>query len=179
MAESPYLLRFVQLPAGTHEFTFRINGDFFRERGNAIIRDADIQVKATLLKGSGAMQLLLEIEGDAEVECVRCLEPFRLPVFIEKELVVRMVDHPENEDDDDDAIHVAKTAHEMELSNTFYDFICLEVPYSPVHPDQEDGSDGCNPEVVKHLQQPEKPNQSEAETPADDRWAALRKIKLN
>lgn len=179
MAESPYLLRFVQLPPGTHDFTYQINGDFFRDRGNSMIRDADIQVKAVLLKGSGAMQLMLEMQGEVEVECVRCLEPFRLPVFIEKELVVRMVDHPENEDDDDDAIHISKVAHEMELSNTFYDFICLEVPYSPVHSDREDGTEGCDPEVIRHLQVPPKPEETDQETPGDDRWSALRNIKLN
>lgn len=134
---------------------------------------------AVLHKGSGAMQLSLKMEGEVEVECVRCLESFKWPVLIEKTLVVRMVDHPENEDDDDDAIHIAKVAHDIELSNTLYDFVSLEVPYNPVHLPLEDGSDGCDPEVLKHLQQPGAAPEPEAGDATDDRWAALRKIKLN
>lgn len=176
MSESPYLLRFIQLPVGTHAFSYQIDGAFFLERENSIIKDADIHVKAALSKGSGAMQLELEIKGSVVVDCVRCLESFRMPVDLHRQLVVRMVEHPENEDDDDDAIHIAKTAHDIELSNTLYDFITLEVPYSPVHPDEADGIAGCNPEVLRHLQIPpaEEPTGDQS-----DRWAALRKIKLN
>ena len=125
------------------------------------------------------MELSLSITGEVEVDCVRCLESFRLPISIEKHLLVRMVDHPENEDDDDDAIHIAKAAHDIELSTTLYDFISLEVPYSPVHPADENGEEGCNPEVMKHLQQPSADIQPETNESGDDRWAALRKIKLN
>lgn len=179
MAESPYLIRFIQLPAGYHEFSFRIEDSFFGDRENSIIQKADIQVSAGLQKGSGAMQLDLVMEGEVVVDCVRCLESFVLPVSFEKHLVVRMVDHPENEDDDDDAIHIAKTAHDIELSNTLYDFISLEVPYNPVHPENEDGSDGCDPEVLKHLKKAEEERQNEEKSPEDDRWAELKKIKLN
>lgn len=176
MSESPYLLRFIQLPVGTHAFHYQIDGEFFLDRENSIIKDADIQVKAVLNKGAGAMQLELEMKGWVVVDCVRCLESFRLPVDLQRQLVVRMVDHPENEDDDDDAIHIAKAAHEIELSHTLYDFITLEVPYSPVHPDQADGTAGCNPDVLRHLQVPP----SEENTgDQSDRWAVLRKIKLN
>ncbi len=179
MAESPYLLRFIQLPAGTHEFSYRIDGTFFHERENSIIHNADIQADAVLTKGAGSMELTLSISGEVEVDCVRCLESFSMPIAIEKHLLVRMVDHPENEDDDDDAIHIAKNAHDIELSTTLYDFISLEVPYSPVHPDNEKGEAGCNPEVLKHLHKPADDVQPNEENSGDDRWAALRKIKLN
>ncbi|MFN8155299.1 MAG: DUF177 domain-containing protein [Bacteroidia bacterium] len=179
MAESPYLLRFIQLPVGIHEFSYTIDGNFFRERENSIIQNAVIQVDVVLHKANTAMQLELSITGEVDVECVRCLESFSMPIDIEKQLVVRMVDHPENEDDDDDAIYIAKSAHEIELSNTLYDFISLEVPYSPVHPQTEEGEDGCDPEVLRHLQQPAPPASDEKPAEGDDRWAALRKIKLN
>jgi hypothetical protein len=48
-----------------------------------------------------------------------------------------------------------------------------------VHPENEDGSDGCDPEVLKHLKKAEEDRKKEEKSPEDDRWAELKKIKLN
>jgi len=91
-----------------------------------------------------------------------------------------MVETPSEEEDDEDAIQVSKTAHDIDLSRALYDFLTLAVPYSPVHPDLENGSLGCDPEVLQHIHQGgsiEEHPDGEAE--GDDRWSILRKIKFN
>ncbi len=180
MAESPYLIRFVQLSLGEHEFEFRIDDSFFKDREGSIIKGASVVVKVILHKTSGAMHLDLNMIGEVSVDCVRCLEPFLLPVKIERSLLVRMLETPGKEEDDIDAIHIAKTAHEIDLKNHLYDFLTLEVPYSPVHPDLVDGSPGCNPDILKHITPgATKKGKKQDGQKGDDRWAALRKIKLN
>ncbi len=180
MAESPYLIRFIQLSSGQHEYDFRIDDSFFKDRKGSIIHGADVQAKVILHKNAGAMQLEMKMTGEVKVDCMRCLEAFQLPVNIDKILLVRMVDTPRHEEDDIDAIHIARTAHEINLEDHFYDFLTLEVPYSPVHPDQADGTPGCNPDILKHLKRPDQQTgeSGDGEKP-DDRWSALRKIKLN
>lgn len=179
MAESPYLIRFIQLPTGQHEYTFRIDDTFFKDREGTIIHGASIEVDVVLHKSSGAMQLELKMKGEVTVDCMRCLEAFVLPIEIDRVLLVRMVETPTPEEDDIDAIHIAKTAYEIDLKNHLYDFLTLEVPYSPVHEDLPNGLPGCNPEILKHIKQLNKKEEEKKEEKGDDRWSVLRKIKLN
>lgn len=179
MAETPYIIRFIQLPTGRHEFEFRIDDTFFKDFEGTIIHGAAIEVKAVLHKNAGAMQLELIMEGEVTVDCMRCLEPFTLPISVDKILLLRLVDTPSPEEDDIDAIHIAKTAHDLDLKHHLYDFLTLEVPYSPVHADREDGSPGCNPEILKHIKQMDQQKEDDGKTAGDDRWSVLRKIKLN
>lgn len=172
-----YSVKFTGLPPGTHEFRFQIGQEFFRGRTESIIMNADIEAVVTLTKG-GTMQLELKCFGWVEVECVRCLEPVRIPVDVEKNLLVRQVENPRPEDDDDDAIHIANHAHAIDLETVLYDYLTLQVPYSPVHPDQENGEPGCNPEILKFLRKEENTDEKSDEK-GSDTWEALKNIKLN
>ena len=67
MAESPYLIRFIQLPTGQHEYTFRIDDSFFKDREGTIIHGASIEVDVVLHKSSGAMQLELKMKGEVKI----------------------------------------------------------------------------------------------------------------
>jgi uncharacterized metal-binding protein YceD (DUF177 family) len=177
---SEYVIKFTGIPVGEHEFSFHIGDSFFEHHPATIIRSADVDVKAILRKGSGAMELDLYLSGEVKVECGRCLEEFSMPIDVEKHLLVRMVESPKREDDDDDAIHIALSAHEIDLNDHLYDFLALEVPYIPVHPDDENGVPECNPEVLKLIiSEKAKTEAPEKGTPENDRWEALRKLKMN
>ena len=110
MAESTFNLRFNHLPAGEHSFDYRIDDTFFKDREGSVIQAADIRVTVILHKSAGSMQLELDMVGEVSVECVRCLEFFKLPLDIHKELVVRAVEQPSAEEDDVDAITISRTA---------------------------------------------------------------------
>jgi uncharacterized metal-binding protein YceD (DUF177 family) len=181
MADSPYIIRFIQLPVGQHPFGFRIDDSFFQQHEASIIRGAEVDVQAVLYKSSNvAMHLDLVMKGLVSVDCVRCLEPFQLPVEVSKSLVVRMVETPSAEEDDEDTIQIALAAHELDLSQALYDFLTLAVPYSPVHPDKADRSSGCDPEVLKHIRQSGTIDEHpDGEAEGDDRWNILKKIKFN
>ena len=179
MADSPYIIRFLQLPVGEHSFSFRIEDSFFQQHEGSMVHGAEMDVNVILYKTSNvAMNMDLHMRGFVAVECVRCLEAFRLPLEIEKSLVVRMVETPSAEEDDEDTIQVALSSNELDLSQTLYDFITLAIPYSPVHPDNADGTEGCNPQVVKHIQK-NTVRDSRDSAGGDDRWDALKKIRLN
>ncbi len=179
MAEhrSKYIIKFSGIPAGDHQFTYEIGDAFFEGRDGSIILKSKVEIEAILHKSS-TLQLTLKMEGVVEAECVRCLDPFELPVSVEKTLLIRMVENPSSEDDDDDAIYVANSAHELDLERHIYDFLTLQVPLHPVHPEDENGIPTCNPEVLKllGLKTPEKDESKEQQ---EDRWAVLRKLKMN
>jgi uncharacterized metal-binding protein YceD (DUF177 family) len=172
---SAYAIKFTGLPNGLHEFRFEIDGKFFSHREESIIQNADIEVVAILNKAT-TMQLTIAMKGSVEVDCVRCLEPVTISLEVEKTLLVRQVEKPNPEDDDDDSIQIAANAHEIDLEKVFYDYLTLQVPYSPVHAEKENGEIGCNPEILKYLQ---RENEKKEESGNEGTWDALKNIKLN
>ena len=102
MTDSVYIIRFNHLAEGIHEYDFSIDDSFFSHREESIIKQAKVEVKVLLRKDSGGMHLNLSMIGDVAVDCVRCLEGFRLPIEIEKSLLVKMVDEVNEEYDDED-----------------------------------------------------------------------------
>ena len=172
---SAYTIKFPGLPNGIHTYQFTIDGRFFSNREDSIIHDAAIEAIVNLNKTT-TLQLDIQLKGEVVTNCARCLEPVTIPVNVEKHLLVRMVENPNPAEDDDDAMQIATNAHEIDLEKVFYDYLTLEVPYSPLHPDLENGEPGCDPEILKFLQQEEKPKTDKRD---EGTWDALKNIKLN
>ena len=168
------IVKFISLPAGIHEFNFHIGDEFFEQYPNSLIHKANVEVDVVLHK-STTMELDIEINGEVEVECGRCLENFTMPVNAHQHLLIRMVESPNSEDDDIDTIHIANSASELVLNNHIYDFVTLEVPYSPTHPDINEP--GCVNEALDSLSENE--TEESKEEVKDERWSALKDIKLN
>lgn len=175
---SEYAIKFTGLPNGVHEFGFAITGKFFQNREDTIIHGADIQAHVSLTKGT-TMQLGIRMQGYVLVDCVRCLEPVQTPIDMEKTMLVRQVENPNPDDDDDDAINIALHAHEIDLEKIFYDYLTLQVPYSPVHEDKESGEPGCDPEILQFLQKKADNEEDDDDDENGGTWDALKNIKLN
>lgn len=168
-------MKFTGLPAGDHEFGFELGNSFFEGREDDGVSNVAITANVVLHKAT-TMQLDLSLEGTVQLNCVRCLEPFTLSIDVEKTLLVRSVDHPKPEDDDDDTLSIANSDHEIDLNQHLYDFLMLQIPLHPTHEEDENGNPTCDPEIIKHL---EKQGLITKEEPKDGRWDALKNIKLN
>lgn len=95
-----------------------------------------------------------------------------MPVNADQQLLIRMVESPNAEDDDIDTIHIANSASELVLNNHIYDFVTLEVPYSPTHPGSND-EPGCVNEALDSLS--ENATEESTDEVKDERWSALKK----
>lgn len=176
MAEhrSPFILKFSGLSNGEHEFNWELDYSFFKGRPDEQVHDCRIRVKALLQKGTGALQIVLSIAGTLTVKCVRCLEELDLPINVEKTLLIRRSEQASHEEDDDDALFILPSAHEIDIDSTLYDYLLLQIPYSPVHDESWIADGRCVP--VVH----EGSGINKEETKIDDnRWAALKNFKLN
>lgn len=170
---SEWLIRFVGLSQGEHVFEYEIGDSFFENREGSLVTKANVHATVILHK-SGAMQLEISLKGTLQAECVRCLDNLEIPVDAHYNLLVRQVEHPNHEDDDEDAIHIGVTASDIDLEPQLYDFLSLQVPLNPVHADNADGEPSCTGEVTKLIQRPEPPASEE-----DGRWDALKNLKMN
>jgi len=146
-----YRIAFTGLKPGTHSFSFRVGDGFFEQTRDAGITAGNVTVEITMVKEERMMDLHLEISGKVRVACDRCNEPVEMEVKGRERLIVKLGDHWEEESEDVQVI--PDTAHEIDLAPFLYEYIHLLLPARRVHPDDRNGQSGCNPDVLKKLEE--------------------------
>jgi len=170
-----YAIRISGLVDGNHDFSFELDEKFFASLDESIIEKGRLEAQVVLEKKTGVLAMHFSLKGEVEVLCDRCLEPFMTMVESEQTIFVKFGEtHGELEDD---MIMIHKDDYEIEVGQLMYEFIVLALPYSKVHPDNEQGRSGCNPEMLQKLS--EHQGEADNEIEIDPRWDALRGIKDN
>jgi uncharacterized protein len=81
----------------------------------------------------------------------------------------------------DEIVILSRAEHEINVAKYIYEFIVVSQPLVYIHPDNEDGSPGCNPDtlaVLKKLSVQDAPTETE-NIVMDPRWEALKKLRDN
>jgi uncharacterized metal-binding protein YceD (DUF177 family) len=171
-----YIIQFVGLGLGEHEYEFEVNDKFFEDLEYSEIKQGNVLIKLTLLKQSQMMVLHFSIGGTVKTLCDLCTEEFDLPIEGAYKLIVK-VGGNDTGDEDDDIITIAANEHQLDLSQYIYEYIALSLPIKRVHPNDKDGNGTCNEETLKKLG--DFLIEEEKEEPNDPRWNDLKNIKLN
>jgi uncharacterized metal-binding protein YceD (DUF177 family) len=172
-AKREYVIQFVSLGLGVHEYEFSVQDSFFNDFEYSEVKQGNVQVQVQLLKQSHMMVLEFEISGTVKVPCDLCAAEFDLPIEGSYKLIVK-VGGTDVGEDNDDIITIAANEHELDLSQYIYEYIILSIPSKRVHPLDENGESTCDKEVLKKLK-----GFLVEEEKVDPRWAALKNIKLN
>ena len=175
-ARKEYIIQFVGLSIGEHEYEFIVSDKFFESLDYSEIKQGNIQVKLKLLKQSNMMVLHFEISGTVKVNCDRCTAKFDLPIQGNYKLIVKIGGN-DTGNEDDDIITIAANEHELDLSQYLYEYITISLPIKRVHPDNAKGKTTCDKKMLKELN--DYLIENEEKQPSDPRWDELRKIKLN
>ncbi len=148
-----YDIAFVGLKNGVHEFNYDIGDKFFADYSAPEFTDSRIKVRLVFNKESGFFLLKFEITGVVTVPCDRCGAPFPLNIWDDFDLVIKLVDNPEGtpEGEDPDVNYISRTESHINVADWIYEFINLSVPMQHIHPSGPDGSGGCDPKVLKML----------------------------
>lgn len=170
-----YIIQFVGLNVGQHEFDFDIDDKFFEGLDYSEIKQGNIHIDLTLLKQSTMMVLHFNINGTVKMDCDRCTAPLSLPISGNYKLIVKVGGH-ESGGEDDDIITVAANEHQLDLTQYIYEYITLSLPIKRVHPDNEKGESTCDKKMLKKL---ENFLIEEEKEETDPRWNGLKNIKLN
>lgn len=141
-----YKIHISGLAQGSYVYEFPVKGDLFQEFDNQQIKDADINVKVTLEKGSGWMNAVIEGQGTATVECDRCLDDLEVPVSFNESLAIRSARLGEETETSDEFMIVDPSEAEVDLKQFIYDYICVNMPLVSVHPEGK-----CNPQMLAKL----------------------------
>lgn len=168
------LIPFKGLTEGEHDFQFQVDSAFFSQFENSEIKNGQVTVIVDLIKRSTLLELDVEISGEIEIECDRCLDLFNLPISYHGKLYVKFADYETSEDDD--LIILNHNEHEVNLTQFVFEYIHLSLPVKRIHPDIN-GKTGCNKEMMAKLN--DHIIDEEIEEKTDPRWDKLKDINKN
>jgi uncharacterized metal-binding protein YceD (DUF177 family) len=168
-----YSIPLTGLKEGKHTYEFEIGDDFFGSFEGSEIRRGELKADVVLEKCSTHLEIRMAIKGRVEVTCDRCLEKFYMPLTAENRLYVKQ--GREWDENDPDMIAMPLDAHEIDLSQFFYEYIHLALPIKRIHPDDEKGNSTCNPDMIRKLED----HLITADARTDPRWEELKKLTRN
>jgi uncharacterized metal-binding protein YceD (DUF177 family) len=170
-----YLVPFVGLKLGKHQFEYQIDKTFFDYFEYDDFETANIQVDLVLEKKSLMLELHFEHKGSVHVPCDVTGEMFDLPVEGNTKVVVQFGEDFNNENEE--LLILPHGEHQIDVSQYIYEMIALSVPLKRVHPGIEDGT--LKSDVLDKLNElsvTEANEEVEEEKEIDPRWDKLKQL---
>jgi uncharacterized metal-binding protein YceD (DUF177 family) len=158
-------IAFVSLKPGPHHYQYEIRDKFFTDFKQADFTNCNATVKLTLEKNTSFMMLKFEVDGTVDVSCDRCGNPLTMELWDEFNMLVKLVDNPEemNESEEDPDVHyISRTESHLHLADWIYEFITLSIPMQRMCREDEVGGPQCNKEVLEMLKKMEENKQDSA-----------------
>lgn len=169
-----YLIPFVGLKLGKHQFEYQINKTFFDYFEYDDFESADIKVELVLEKKSLMLELHFKHKGTVLVPCDLTGEMFDLPIKGNMRVVVQFGETYNNENEE--LLILPHGEHQVDISQYIYEMIALSVPLKRVHPGVKDGTlqsqalDKLNELKVTEVKEVEE------EKEIDPRWDKLKQL---
>ena len=138
-----YIIQFVGLSLGLHEFKFEVGDSFFKDYDYSEIQEAKVVVNLNLLKQSQMMILEFNIGGTVKAACDICTGEFDLPLEGAYKLVVK-VGGSDTGNEDDDIITIAANEHQLDIAQYIYEYTTISLPIKRMHPLDKKGKSACD-----------------------------------
>ena len=171
-----FLIPFIGLKLGKHQFEYQINKKFFEDFGYDEFESCDIKVNLVLEKKSTMLELHFKHKGTIHVPCDLTNEMFDLPVKGKINLIVQFGEAFNN--DNEELLILPHGEHQVDISQYIYEMIALSIPLKRIHPGVKDGT--LKTDILDKLDElkvnakEQKADAKEEET--DPRWDQLKKL---
>ena len=168
-----FLIPFIGLKLGKHQFEFQINKAFFDHFEYDEFESADIKVNVVLEKKSTMLELSFKHKGTIHVPCDLTNEEFDLPVKGKLNLIVRFGET--FNDDNEELLILPFSEHQIDVSQYIYEMVVLSIPLKKVHPGIKDGT--LQTDALSKLNEINVKEPIEVkEENTDPRWDELKKL---
>ena len=174
MGKSQYKIQFGGLSIGEHQFEFDVRNKFFEQFSESEITEANIQVKAKLVKQNTLMHIMFNFEGTVKLSCDRCLVDYDCPVSGQEKLVIK---HGNPEESNDEILVLKEGVDEADFSQYLYEYIELAIPGRrvPCEDEELDIDVACDEETLSKYNE----LKVEEEPSENPEWEKLKNIKFN
>jgi uncharacterized metal-binding protein YceD (DUF177 family) len=143
MSDKEFVIPFVGLKQGVHEFNFEIGKAFFESIEYSVVHEGNVDVTFLLDKKETMLIGDYTIRGTVKASCGRCNDPVEVEVEGEFQLVYKFDDKPS---EDESLVIVYPEEYEIDVKESIHEFISVSVPSRTVHNEGE-----CNEDVMKIL----------------------------
>jgi uncharacterized metal-binding protein YceD (DUF177 family) len=174
-----FLIPFVGLKLGKHQFEYQINKSFFDHFEYDEFESANIKVTTVLKKSNTMLELSFKHKGTINVPCDLTNESFDLPIKGKLDLIVRFGET--YNDDNEELLILPFGEHQINVAQYIYEMIVLSIPLKKVHPGIKDGT--LDSEALKKLEEMSANNHvndknaiEKKEENTDPRWDSLKKL---
>lgn len=143
MSDKEFVIPFVGLKQGVHEFNFEVGKAFFESIEYSVVHEGNVHVTFLLDKKETMLIGDYTIRGAVKASCGRCNDPVDVEVEGEFQLVYKFDDKPS---EDESLVIVYPEEYEIDIKESIHEFISVSVPSRTVHDEGE-----CNEDVMKIL----------------------------
>jgi uncharacterized metal-binding protein YceD (DUF177 family) len=133
-----YLIPFIGLKLGKHQFEYTIDKKFFDEFSFDEFESCEIKAAVVLEKKATMLEIMFKHNGTVNVPCDLTGELFDLPIKGKLKLIVQFGDVFNN--DNDELLILPHGEHQIDLSQYIYEMIALSIPLKRIHPGVKDGT---------------------------------------
>lgn len=133
-----------RLEQGRHELNYTLDDAFFAGLDQDEVLSGNVNAKVLVNASVDTFQVRVELEGEVNVTCDRCLDPVAEPVQAEDDILIKLA---KEDCEDDTCIYLNAEKPLFDLGWLFYEEISVNLPIVCRHQPGE-----CNPEMEKLLQ---------------------------
>jgi uncharacterized metal-binding protein YceD (DUF177 family) len=169
-----YLIPFVGLKIGKHQFDYHIDNTFFKSFEYDEFNDVSVKVEIVLEKKSTMLELDFKHKGTVNVPCDVSGEEFDLPIKGKLKLLVKFGDA--FNDENEELLILPHGEFQVNVAQYIYESIILSVPLRRVHPGVKDGSLSDVIEKLESLSPKENNKEEQQNNDIDPRWENLKKL---
>ena len=173
-----FLIPFIGLKPGKHQFEYQISNAFFEIFDYHEFNNSNIKVNVVLEKKSTMLEVTFKHKGTVNVPCDMTNEEFDLPIKGSMKLIVRFGEVFNN--DNEELLILPHGEFQVDISQYIYEMIVLSVPLRRIHPGIKDGS--LKTEALTKLkeltikEQKKENKKEQKEENIDPRWDKLKQL---
>ena len=170
-----YLIPFIGLKIGKHQFEYTIDKKFFDGFSFDEFENCDVKVKVVLEKKATMLEVSFSHKGTVNVPCDLTGEQFDLPIKGKINLVVQFGNEFNN--DNEELLIIPHGEHQIDLAQYIYEMIVLSIPQKRVHPGVKEGT--LQTEALRKLNELQVKDVEEVtkkEEEIDPRWDKLKQL---
>jgi len=150
-----YEIAWQGLKPGPHTYIYDIDDRFMQEQETENgFNNWDAKVTLVFDKHENFFMLHFDIDGSITVPCDRCGDEFKMRLWDEFNLIIKLAgEDADTIEEEDDIVFIPRSETVIDMRKWLYEFLLLSVPLQHLHPEKADGTTDCNPQALDLLEQ--------------------------
>mgnify|MGYP001046508794 CR=1 FL=1 len=158
-----------KLELGRHEFSFKIDDEFFELFDYSLVDHGNLKVQVELDRKASFISLGFSFAGVIELVCDRSLDKYDHKLETTNKVIIKFGEEAKELSDEIEVIPY--NTQQINIARYIYEFITVAIPMKKLHPRYQDEAD--EDQIIYSSKNDDEEEHSET----DPRWSELKKLK--